>query len=125
MPATRVVFFVDDVGRIPALDWLDSPRNVPVRARDKCIVRVERLRELGYELRRPEADFLRDEVYELRAKMGRVNYRLLYFFHGGLAVISHGFTKEGEVPAQEIDVAVNRKRQFAQNPVKHSYAGDV
>ena len=36
----------------------------------------------GHELRRPKADFLRDGIYELRAREGRANYRVLYFFHG-------------------------------------------
>jgi hypothetical protein len=34
----------------------------------KCRERIRRLAELGYELRRPHADFLRDGIYELRAK---------------------------------------------------------
>jgi hypothetical protein len=34
----------------------------------------------GHELRRPYADYLRAGVHELRARVGRVNYRILYFF---------------------------------------------
>ncbi len=63
----------------PFLDWFDG---LPPKAQDKCRVRIERLRELGHELRRPEADYLRDGIYELRVKHQGVNYRLLYFFHG-------------------------------------------
>ncbi len=43
----------------------------------KCIQRIDRLGELGHELRRPEADFLRDGIYELRASYLGVNYRIL------------------------------------------------
>jgi hypothetical protein len=39
------------------------------------------LRELGYDLRRPEADLLRDGAYELRVRLNRVQYRILYSFH--------------------------------------------
>jgi Gp49-like protein DUF891 len=39
------------------------------------------LRELGNGLRRPEADFLRDGVYELRVSLNHVQYRILYSFH--------------------------------------------
>jgi hypothetical protein len=35
---------------------------------------------MGHELRRPEADFLRDGIYELRASLGGVHHRILYFF---------------------------------------------
>jgi hypothetical protein len=38
---------------------------------------------LGHELRRPEADFLRDGVYELRISLNHIQYRLLYCFHTG------------------------------------------
>jgi hypothetical protein len=57
MPKTTVVFYQDDPDTAPVLDWLDS---LPTKAQDKCLVRIERLSDLGHELRRPEADFLRD-----------------------------------------------------------------
>lgn len=50
-----------------------------------------------------------------------MNYRVLYFFYGKVAVISHGITKEGRVPPGEIDLAVERKRRFAGAPEKHTY----
>ncbi len=62
-------------------------------------------------MRRPAADFLRDGIYELRAKLGRVHYRILYFFCGkDIACLSHGFTKEGTVPNTEIERAIRAKR---------------
>jgi phage-related protein len=118
MPETRVVFYLEDDGTIPALDWLDL---IPRSARAKCIERIERLAELGHELRRPLADYLRDGIYELRARDGRVNYRLLYFFHGNVAaVVSHGLTKEKAVPPKEIDLAVRRKERFTADPDLHT-----
>ena len=66
MPKTTVVFYQDDPDTVPVLDWLDS---LPAKALDKCRVRIERLRDLGHELRRPEADFLRDGIYELRVRL--------------------------------------------------------
>jgi hypothetical protein len=67
---------------------------------------LERLREMGHELRRPEADFLRDGIYELRVSLGGVHHRILYFFHGAIAaVVSHGLVKERVVPPKEIDHA--------------------
>jgi hypothetical protein len=81
---------------------------------------VERLRELGHELRRPEADSLRDGKYELRASLHGLNYRILYFFHGTLAaVVSHGIVEERAVPQKEIDRAIERKKLFAAHPARH------
>ena len=77
MPTTEVVFYRDEDGSVPVLQWLDD---LPLKARLKCLIRLERLRELGHELRRPEADLLRDGVYELRIALNRIQYRVLYGF---------------------------------------------
>ncbi|MCY3024186.1 MAG: type II toxin-antitoxin system RelE/ParE family toxin [Planctomycetota bacterium] len=118
MPRTQVVFFKDDDGTVPFLDWLDE---LDDKAKDKCVVKIERLAEQGHELRRPEADLLRDGIYELRTKRGHVQYRILYFFHGNVAaVVSHGLTKEDAVPGRDIDKAVERKNRFLSDPMRHT-----
>jgi phage-related protein len=106
---TEVFLYRDEEGRIPLRDWLDE---LLTKVQDKCIDRISRLAELGNELRRPEADFLRDGIYELRASYQGVHYRMLYFFSGrAIVVLSHGLTKERAVPPKEIDTAVKRKKQ--------------
>jgi phage-related protein len=117
-----VTIFAEVNGFCPLLAWLDDRRQVSAKARDKCIVRVERLSEQGHELRRPDADYLRDDIYELRAKLGRVNYRMLYFFHDRGAVLTHGFTKEDQVPDREIDLAISRRELFQRNPDRHTFS---
>lgn len=117
MPRSNVVFFRENDGTVPFLEWFD---NLPDRAQDKCRLKIERLRQLGYELRRPEADYLRDGIYELRVRLQRINYRMLYFFfRNTAAVISHGIIKETRVPPIEIQRAVARKLRFERNPVAH------
>jgi phage-related protein len=113
--------FAEIDGSCPLLVWLDS-NEVSRKARDKCIVKVERLRAIGHELRRPEADYLRDDIYELRASLSHLNYRMLYFFHERGAVITHGCTKEGDVPDREIALAIKRMKLFCGNPDRHTYA---
>jgi phage-related protein len=89
---------------------------------DKCYLRLERLQEIGHELRRPEADFLRGGIYEPRVSLQGVQHRILYFFHGTVAaVVSHGLVKERVVPSKDIDRAIERKKRFAANPPKHTY----
>lgn len=119
MPKTKVVFFQDERGTVPILDWLDE---LPDKVQVKCLARLKRLEELGHELRRPEADLLRDGIHELRIGLHGLNYRILYFFHGNLAaVVSHGLTKERRVPAREIDEAARRKQLFEANPKRHTF----
>jgi len=80
-----------------------------------------RLATAGHALRRPTSAPLRDDIHELRFKVKKVNYRVLYFFAGaGVAVISHGCTKEGEVDDSDIDCDVARRKQFKANPALHT-----
>ncbi len=120
MAAVEVVFFQAAPGTTPPLiDWLDR---LSSKARLKCLVRLKRLEELGHELRRPEADFLRDGIYELRASYQGVHHRMLYFFHGReVVVVSHGLGKERDVPSGEIERAVRAKLAFEQNPKAHTF----
>jgi phage-related protein len=116
----QLVLFREDDGKTPFVDWFWE---LPAKAQDRCRERIERLRALGYLLRRPEADYLRDGIYELRVKADRVRYRVLYFFHGrDAAVISHGTTKQqAAVPSREINQAIARRQAFAADPAKHTH----
>jgi hypothetical protein len=77
VPQTEVVLFSEDDGSVPLLEWLDAQ---PAKVQDKCIVRLERLSEMGHELRRPEADFLRDGIYELRFSFNTVQLRRIWLY---------------------------------------------
>jgi phage-related protein len=88
-----------------------------------CVAAIERLADFGHELRRPAADLLRDGIYELRIRKGRVNYRILYFFHRrGLAILGHAITKEDVVPAAEIERCILRRTAFESYPGGHTYS---
>jgi phage-related protein len=119
LPKTRVVFYRDAEGNVPVLEWLET---LSAKIQDKCVVKIERLRQLGHELRRPEADVLRNGIYELRIGREGINYRILYFFQGRIAaILAHGLIKEREVPEKDIRLALERKRLFEQDPGAHTY----
>ena len=119
MPTTDIIFYQEEDGIVPIVDWLDG---LPDKARVKCLARLGRLEELGHEIRRPEADLLRDGIYELRIGLQGINYRVLYFFHGKeAAVVSHGLSKERRVPPGAIDQAIERKKKFEANPEQHTF----
>ena len=100
MPGIEVVFYQEDDETVPLLEWLDQ---LPAKVQDKCRERIERLRAQGHELHRPAAEYLGEDIYELRVRWQSVNYRMLYFFHGRMAaVLSHGFTKERQVPPRTL-----------------------
>lgn len=117
MPKTDVLFYQDDDGHSPVVDWLQRLRSTDMQAYAKCAAVIERLGEAGFELRRPTADMLRDGIRELRAKKGHV-----YFFHGkNVAILAHAITKEDVVAPAEIQRALRRKDAFEANPKKHTY----
>ncbi len=119
MPRTEIVFYEEDDGSVPIRDWLDRQTS---KVRAKCLARLARLEEMGHELRRPEADHLRGGIYELRATYQRVQYRILYFFHGkDFLVVSHGLRKERQVPPIEIDRAIERKRKFQADAAAYTF----
>ncbi len=120
MPTTEVIFFQEAEDKTPPLiEWLDD---LPPKAQQKCLARLKRLEDLGHELRCPEADYLRDGIYELRASCQGVHYRMLYFFHGRAAVVlTHGVVKEREVPPKQIDRAIRTKMAFEANPSAHIF----
>lgn len=119
LPQTTVLMYREQDGIVPIHDWLDG---LQPKARQKCLVRIRRLRELGYELRRPEADYLRDGVFELRVGFQGRHLRVLYFFHeASVAVLSHGIVKETIVPPREIEWARLRKQKFAASPRLHTH----
>ena len=119
MAATELIYYRTADGAVPLLAWFDT---LPSKVIQKCLAKLSRLEQLGHELRRPEADYLRDEIYELRASYQGVHYRMLYFLHGrDVVVVSHGLAKERAVPPREIDLALRRKATFETAPEQHKF----
>lgn len=126
MPKTEVRFYQDERDRVPVLEWLVKLQAKDQAAYAKCVAAIRRLAAEGHEIRRPTADYLRDKIYELRVKRGRVNYRILYFFHGrNVVVLVHALIKERKVPDTDIDQALARKEQHEKDPEKHTYQEDL
>lgn len=75
---------------------------------------IDLLEDEGAELRRPYADYLRDGIYELRVRVSRVRYRVLYFLCDGTdIVLAHAIMKESaRVPEAEIDRALRCMRDW-------------
>ena len=126
MGRTTVTFYQEAPGDVPVLDWLKALRKQDTQAWANCSTRIEQLAEHGNDLRRPAADYLDDGIYELRARHGNVQYRILYFFQGrGVAILGHSFVKSGSaVNPNDLAVARRRKGRFLEDPEKRSYQGD-
>jgi phage-related protein len=121
MPATEIRAFRDIDKAVPVKEWLDDLERREPKVYAKCLARILELAAKGNEMRRPHADYLRDGIYELRATVSRVHYRLLYFYYGkNVVALSHGITKEGRVPPAEIDRAIERMELVKGNPDRYT-----
>ena len=123
MPQTDIKIYQETDGSVPLLEWIDT---LPEKVQDKCIEKIERLEEFGYELRRPHCDILEPGIYELRAKWQHVNYRMLYGFVGAsIVLVSHGCSKKKEVPKRDIKRAIRNLNNYTKNPKAHTYVGEL
>ena len=116
----------DDHHRLlPRYRWIHSAPDlagIPEKARLACIARIELLAEHGHWLRRPHAENLGDGIWELRAKVQKINYRMLYFFSGQTIILSHGIVKQqAAVPPIEIQRAKDAKAAFEADPAQHTH----
>ena len=127
VPQAQVIFYQDENSTAPVLEWLKVLIKKDRKGYANCVARIQQLASAGYELRRPAADYLRDGIYELRAKHIHIQYRILYFFDGqNIAILAHAISKDtDQVPSVDIDRAIRRKRQFEENPNVHTYQEDL
>ena len=101
--AYEVEFYETSSGVCPVDEYLDSL--VP-KHRAKVERWIEKLEEHGPNLPRPYADVLEGPIRELRIQFGHMKYRILYFIHKRIVLLTHGIVKKtGPVPPEEIDRA--------------------
>jgi phage-related protein len=93
---------------------------------DKCAAKLLRLKELGHKLDRPEAAYLRDDIYELRIVHTGQHFRILYFFHDRrVVVLAHSLVKKTDtVPNRDIELAIKRKEEFGADVIGCTYQID-
>jgi len=121
MPQATICVFREASGTIHLTDWLAELEEKEPEAYAKCLHVILELERLGYELSMPHAEPLRDGIRELRTRVKKVRYRILYFFRGhNTAVLSHGITKKARTtPNHEINLALKRKQLIGQSELKH------
>jgi len=105
MSKWKIEYYTTRDGHCPVEVFLDSLTNAEFTRLNS---KIQLLQELGIDLRRPHTDFLRDKIYELRARDRKKQLRILYFFFDGNKIIfSHGIVKKSErVVDAEIERAI-------------------
>ena len=111
MARIKVIFYDLPDGSCPAEDFLNS-LDIKMQAKMAWTIRI--FQENGTDLRKPYSEYLRDDIFELRAKVGSNISRVLYFFYdGGKAVLTHGFIKKTQkTPVSEIERAIKYRKEY-------------
>ncbi len=122
MPITQIVFYQEN-GDVPVLAWIGRfVQRGDEKAAARCYAQLEILRQKGYDLRRPYADYLESGIYELRISYKTQNLRILYTFVGkNIVLLTNAFAKEKKVPKEEIALALERKAAFEAEPEKRAF----
>lgn len=88
------------------------------------IMELSLLEEYGNQLREPYSKYLRDDIFELRIKVGSDISRILYFFFKGKhVVLTNGFVKKDKkTPIKEIERACTYRRDYYERVKEEEYA---
>jgi len=115
-----VVFYIEESGRIPIQEFLDS---LDPKTRLRLLASIERLRTLNVQAREPLVRHLEGKIWELRQESRTNIYRVLYFFFTGRRIVLlHGFPKKSQkTPRGEIDTASRRLANY----IRREEGGDA
>jgi len=109
--AWEVSYYETEDGKCPVESFID---NLQTKQQETVMARIALLEDEGINLRRPHADFLRDNIHELRVKSSQLSCRILYFFcHRNQIILTHGFKKKvRKVPETEIERAIGYREEW-------------
>jgi phage-related protein len=108
----RVVFFKTDTENEPVREWLKSLPREECKTIGADIMTVQYAWPVG----KPLVDNLGDGVWEVRSRLDNRIARTLFAVVNQEIVLLHGFIKKSQkTPADELDLAKKRKRQYLQN----------
>ena len=107
-----MVFFKTDTGNQPVREWL---KELP---KEDCKVIVADILTVQYAwpVGKPLVDNLGDGIWEVRSRLENRIARTLFAMVNQEVVLLHGFIKKTQKsPADELEQAKKRKRQYLQN----------
>ena len=102
-------FFRERDGAFPVQDWMNS---LPKEVRARFAAHIQMLAEHGPTLDFPFTSQIEGKLRELRMRIGKTRYRVLYFFDSRqVGMLLHGFTKDtAAVSLADKNMGLNRMR---------------
>ena len=114
----EVTFYRTESGKCPIEQFLDS---LTARESTKVTWTLGLIEDLDVV---PKQYFKKltdtDDIWEIRVKVGRNNFRILSFFDGPrLVVLNHAFSKQTrKIPKTDIQLAEKRKRDYFRRKIQ-------
>jgi phage-related protein len=108
----RAVCFKTDTGNEPVREWLnDLPKE------DRKTIGTDILTvQFAWPVGKPLVDSMGDGVWEIRSRLDNRIARTLFVMVNQEIILLHGFIKKQQkTPADELELAKKRKRQYLQN----------
>lgn len=106
-----IEFYSTEDGTEPAREFIEGLDSKMIA---KIIRIIELLERNGSTVRLPYSEYLRDGIFEIRAKQGTDIVRVFYFFtFGRKIVLTNGFVKKTQkTPSREINRAIEFKNDY-------------
>jgi phage-related protein len=93
--------------------WLKS---LPVEATKEIGADIERV-QWQWPISKPLVDGLGGGLYEVRTRVDRTQYRVLFCIAGDPMVLLHGFVKKARTEPDDIALGRRQQRQIAQEDI--------
>ena len=108
----KVVFFKTGTGNEPVREWLKTLSKDDCKVIGADILSVQYAWPIG----KPLVDNLGDGIWEVRSRLDNRIARTLFALVNQEIVLLHGFIKkQPKTPADELELAKKRKRQYGQH----------
>ncbi len=104
MTGWSIDFYTDCEAKSPITEWFEA-QDAKVQA--KFLWVFDLLEEAGIEVGMPHVKPLKDKLYEIRIRVDKNAYRIIYFLHTGQKfILLHGFQKKTQkTPTKELELA--------------------
>lgn len=107
----NVEFYESANGKYPVEEFIYS---LEAKSQARIAKTLDLLEEFGIELGMPYTKYLEKQLWELRIRVGRNRYRIIYFLHTEKTfTLLHGFSKKTDaVSRADMEIAKNRRDDY-------------
>jgi phage-related protein len=107
----NIEYYQSGNGKYQVEEFIGS---LEVKSQARIARTLDLLEESGTELGMPYARYLEKQLWELRVRLGRNRYRIIYFLPSGKTfILLHGFSKKTDnVSRSDIEIAQKRRDDY-------------